>query len=112
MDAPLIDNTLYVNYTKRGEAIADHETEAKLLKKARICVNGQRMQFNVSTENAINAVRAMKINGKITCNVIILFEDEYLPMDEKMKLKSWPNGFCDYITNWLDIIILNEIKKK
>jgi len=100
MDAPLIPNTLYVNYSKRGEALSDHEVEEKLLKKACVCIHDQRLQFNVSTENAINAVRAMKANGKITCNVIILFENKYVPMENNLKINDWPVGFCDYTEQW------------
>ena len=59
-------NTLYVNYTKKGVPIGDYDVERILLNQASYCINGQDKEFQVSTENVINAVRCMKLDGRIT----------------------------------------------
>lgn len=105
-------NTLYINYTKAGKAISDHETESVLIEQSSICINGQNKQFNVSTENVINAARAMKLEGKITCNLIIMFEGIELEMNEYCKISDWPKGFCDYNENWAGKILSLSINKK
>jgi hypothetical protein len=114
MEPKLIPNTLYVNYSKRGKAIADHEVEDALRKEARLCINGQRKQFNVSTENVVTAARAMKISGELTCNLMILFEGEDMGLQKDGGISEWPNGFCDYNEKWLCTIVSYkfEIPKK
>jgi hypothetical protein len=104
-------NTLYINYTKKGKAIADHEAEAKVLSETSICINGQDKEFQVSTENVINAVRCMKLDGRITCDVKIMFEGNDVPMNEYCRINDWPHGFCDYDEKWVTGILSAQLKK-
>jgi hypothetical protein len=104
-------NTLYVNYTRTGQAIPDHLVEKELFDQAGYCINGQDKQFNVSTENVIIAVRAMKLSERITCNVQIMFEGEILPMNKYCCLDEWPKGFCDYIDKWATETVKFQMKK-
>jgi hypothetical protein len=104
-------NTLYVNYTRNGQAIPDHLVEKEIFTQANYCVNDQDKQFNVSTENVLSAVRAMKLSERISCNVVLMFEGEILPMNEYCNIDKWPEGFCDYIDNWTMEIVGSQIKK-
>lgn len=104
-------NTLYVNYTRTGKAIPDHLVEKEIFDHAGMCENGHDKQLDVSTENVITAVRAMKISERIFCNVQIMFEGEILPMNEYCRLDKWPKGFCDYGDHWLTEIIGFQMKK-
>lgn len=103
-------NTLYVNYTRKGKAIPDHLVEKELFDEADLCINGQDKQFDVSNENVITAVRAMKLTGRITCNVQIMFEGEILPINEYCNLSEWPKGFCNYADNWSFEIVGAQMK--
>lgn len=105
-------NTLYINYTTKGRPVADCETEYEILKQASLCVNGQDKEFQTSTENVINAVRAMKITGRITCDLKILFEGKELPMNEYCVIQYWPHGFCDYVDRWNSELLTEQISKK
>jgi hypothetical protein len=105
-------NTLYVNYTRSGRAISDHIVEKELFDQASICINGQDKQFNVSTENVIAAVRYMKMNEMITCNVEIMFEGESLPMNEYCVIDRWPVGFCDYQDRWITELLSLQVRKR
>lgn len=93
-------DTLYVNYTRKGEAIPDHLVEKTIFEQASLATDGCDKHFNVSTENVISAVRAMKLTGKISCKVQLMFEGEILPMNEYCVLAEWPKGFCDHMEQW------------
>jgi hypothetical protein len=103
-------NTLYVNYTKTGDPISDHQVESNILAQADLCINGQDKQWNVSTENVINAVRAFKVSGKITCDLVVMFEGQTLSMGEYGKIDNWPMGFCDYNEKWICEIFKAQVK--
>ncbi len=104
-------NTLYVNYTRKGEPISDHLVEKTIFEQAAFATDGCDKHFNISTENVMYAIRAMKLTGKITCNVQLMFEGEILPMNEYCCLTEWPQGFCDYIDHWTTEIVGCQIKK-
>lgn len=104
-------NTLYINYTKNGTPVADCNVEERILQQASLCVNGQDKEYRVSTENVVNAVRAMKVTDKITCNLVIMFEGEELSMNEHCKINRWPYGFCDYNEKWACEILSAGLKK-
>jgi hypothetical protein len=114
MKIKIIPNTLYVNYTKApyANAVPDHEVEKFLLDEAQLCKNGQIKQCNVSTENVINAVRAMKLSGRIKCNVVIMFNSKDMKLQKDGGISNWPNGFCDYNDKWLIEIISFKFDKK
>lgn len=108
-----MENTLYINYTKNGQAIPDHKCEGEILKQASICVNGQSKEFQVSTENAVICARALKITGKITCNLEIMFEGTLLEMNRYCVIVyGYPYGFCDYVDKWTAQIISASLELK
>jgi hypothetical protein len=105
-------NTLYINYTKHGRPVADCEAEYEILKEASLCKNGQDKQFNVSTENVIAAARAMKLTGKITCELKLMFEGEDLKMNEHCNVPyGYPKGFCDYGDGWSFEIVKEQTRR-
>jgi hypothetical protein len=94
-------NTLYINYTKTGNPISDHQVESNILAQASLCKNGQDKQWNVSTENVVDCARMMKLTGKITCNLEIMFEGNLLEMNRYCVIvNGYPLGFCDYSYTW------------
>ena len=103
-------NTLYVNYTEKGEPVADMYAGKLALEQAAFCINGQDREWDISTENVINAVRALKVMGRITCDLVIMFEGKVLPMDEYGKINEWPQGFCDYNEKWICEIFKAQVK--
>jgi hypothetical protein len=104
-------NTLYINYTKTGNPISDHQVESNILAVASLCINGQDKEYRVSTSNVIDAVRSMKVTGKITCNLIIMFEGVELSMNEYGVIKDWPNGFCDHSEQWIADLFRAQMNK-
>ena len=105
-------NTLYINYTKRGEPIADHMVEEEIFKNAQLCENGQDINFNVSTENVIVAVRSLKITGSITCDLKILFDGKELDLNEHCNIAGgYPRGFCDYGDRWAFEIVKEQTRR-
>lgn len=105
-------NTLYINYTKTGNPISDHLVEENIRAEADFCKYDQDKQFNVSTENVIAAARAMKLTGKIICDLKILFEGKELPMNEYCVIQYWPHGFCDYVDRWNSELLTEQVSKK
>lgn len=104
-------NTLYINYTKNGTPVADCNVEERILEQASLCQNGQDKQYNVSTGNMIDAVRAMKLSDRITCDLKIMFEGVEVPMNEYGRINEWPQGFCDYDEKWLAEIFKYQATK-
>jgi hypothetical protein len=106
-------NTLYVNYTKDGTPIADCNVEERVLQNASICVNGQDKEWRVSTENAVVCARMMKMSGKITCDLKIMFEGRLLEMNHYcVIIHGYPYGFCDYVDRWNAELLTHQISLK
>ena len=106
-------NTLYVNYAKDGTPVADCNVEERVLQNASLCVNGQDKEWRVSTENVINCVRMMKLTGKITCNLEIMFEGHLLEMNRYCVIvNGYPYGFCDYIDRWSAALLTAQMSLK
>jgi len=106
-------NTLYINYTKHGRPVADCEAEYEILKEASLCVNGQDKEFQVSTENVVVCARTMKMSGKITCNLEIMFEGRLLEMNHYcVIIHGYPYGFCDYVDRWSAELLTRQISLK
>ena len=106
-------NTLYINYTKNGTPIADCNVEERILAQASLCKNGQDKEWRVSTENVITAVRMMKLTGKITCDLEIMFEGNLLEMNcYCVIVHGYPYGFCDYVDRWTAELLTAQMSLK
>jgi hypothetical protein len=106
-------NTLYINYTTKGRPVADCEAEYEILKEASLCVNGQDKEFQVSTENVVVCARMLKMSGKITCNLEIMFEGRLLEMNcYGVIVHGYPYGFCDYVDRWTAELLTQQMKLK
>jgi len=106
-------NTLYINYTKKGVPIADYDVERILVNQASYCINGMDKEFQVSTENAVICARMMKLNGKIECNLELMFEGRLLEMNRYCVIvHGYPYGFCDYMDRWTAQLLTDQISIK
>ena len=111
-------NTLSINYTIYGKPISDYMVEEEIECWAASCAEGIDKQVNISTGNVIDAVRYMKLMGRITCDVKLMFEGHDVPMNEYCKIENWPDGFCDYTEKWFvgifkaQMAIYKEKRKK
>jgi len=105
-------NTLYINYTINGNPISDYMVEKEILLHAAVCENYHESHFNVSTENVIVAARAMKLTGRITCDLKIMFEGKELDLNEHCNIaEGYPKGFCDYGDGWAFEIVKEQTRR-
>jgi len=103
---------LHLNYTKDGEAIGDDYAES-FLKKAYAESKKGDVTKDISTENVINAVRAMICREEIKKDdVQIYFNMESIPLLEGCKIHYWPQGFCDHTEKWFSDIFTLQLRLK
>lgn len=80
-----------------GTPVADGKAEKFALELAQ-----NETDFVVATDNLITATRALIYEGSISHeSVCFVFQDRIIPTDKNGRISHWPNGFCDYLDNWL-----------
>jgi len=82
---------LKVTYSTNGIPNADNQSE-----ELAIHLYENETEYSTSTDSLITAIRLAVTLGKIPHDeVVIIFKDEELTIDEVGNLKQFPKGFCD-----------------
>jgi hypothetical protein len=102
---------LIIKYSERGDPVPDHECE-ELIMDSTLSPIDFTSHLNVSTENVIEAARALIAEGKITpSNVKIFIFDTELEVNEYGEMKN-PKILPDHSLQWIRRVVMTGIERR
>jgi hypothetical protein len=114
------EEMITIEYSKEGVAVPDYGAEefvrelVRDLAETKSLIDAEltdseadvRIETSVSTENVIFAARVLKKEEGI--DIQFKFGDQILTPDKDGRLNEWPDGFCEFVDDWLIRLLQND----
>jgi hypothetical protein len=96
-----------IEYDPDALAVADSWAERFVM---HLVEKGKDTEAKVSTENVIQAARALMLREGI--EVQFKYKGEIITPNKYGAIHRWPDGFCTYVQNWIKEVVRTAIEMK